>query len=80
MTVARPEPVASPCLSICRMHEGTAWCEGCLRTIDEIAVWSTLDDAAKRAVLAQLPQRRVKWRRARQVEDAEASKIDSATR
>ena len=49
--------VASPCVSICRMDPGTALCEGCLRTIDEIAQWSSLSDAGKRAILAQLPAR-----------------------
>ena len=33
-------------------------CEGCLRTIDEIAHWSAMDDAQKRAVLAAIAQRR----------------------
>jgi hypothetical protein len=31
---------------------------GCLRTIDEIAAWGSLDDAAKRAVWKRLPVRR----------------------
>jgi predicted Fe-S protein YdhL (DUF1289 family) len=43
-------PVASPCINVCRMDASTGWCEGCLRTIDEIAGWSTFDDDAKRAV------------------------------
>jgi predicted Fe-S protein YdhL (DUF1289 family) len=55
-------PVASPCISVCRMHEPTGWCEGCLRTIDEIAVWSLLDDEERRQVNAVLRQRRVQWR------------------
>ena len=42
--------VASPCISVCRMDASTGWCEGCLRTIDEIAGWSLFDDDAKRAV------------------------------
>ena len=42
--------VPSPCISVCRMDASTGWCEGCLRTIDEIAGWSTFDDNAKRAV------------------------------
>jgi len=50
-------PVASPCVSICRMDPRTALCEGCLRTIDEIARWSGLSDDGKRAILAQLPAR-----------------------
>ena len=54
--------VRSPCINVCRMHAGTGWCEGCLRTIDEIAAWGALDDRLKREVLAQLPQRRRQWR------------------
>ncbi|MBI3369239.1 MAG: DUF1289 domain-containing protein [Burkholderiales bacterium] len=65
MTQRPVEPAPSPCISICRMHEATGWCEGCLRTLAEIAEWSVLDDSAKRAVLAQLPARRVQWRHLR---------------
>lgn len=50
--------VPSPCVNVCRMNLRTGWCEGCLRTIDEIAAWATLDDEAKRAVWALLPARR----------------------
>ncbi len=53
-----PAPVASPCVDVCRIDEATGHCAGCLRTIDEIAVWSMLDDAAKRDVLAAVAQRR----------------------
>lgn len=42
--------VPSPCISVCRMDASTGWCEGCLRTIEEIAGWSLFDDDAKRAV------------------------------
>ena len=58
-------PVASPCISVCRMDEASGWCEGCLRTLDEIAVWSVLEDDDKRAVLLDLMRRRVLWRRLR---------------
>ena len=54
--------VPSPCVNVCRMHDATGWCEGCKRTLDEIAAWSTLDDAAKRAVWRQLALRRSAWR------------------
>ncbi|HQC98447.1 MAG TPA: DUF1289 domain-containing protein [Aquabacterium sp.] len=63
--MARPPPrsggVASPCVSICRMDSATGWCEGCLRTLDEIAAWGSLDDLARLAVLRHLPARRVAW-------------------
>jgi hypothetical protein len=52
------EPVASPCINVCRMNPATGYCEGCWRTIDEIAAWSKLDDQAKRAVWEALAQRR----------------------
>ncbi len=51
--------VASPCINICRMHAGTGWCEGCARTIDEIAAWGRLDDATRQRVQDVLPQRQV---------------------
>ena len=54
--------VKSPCINVCCMHAGTGWCEGCLRTIDEIAAWGALDDALKREVLALIPARRRQWR------------------
>lgn len=50
--------VPSPCISVCRIDAASGWCEGCLRTIDEIARWSLLDDDEKRQVLFALPQRR----------------------
>jgi len=43
-------PVPSPCQSVCVMHPDTGWCEGCARTLQEIADWSRLDDERKRGV------------------------------
>jgi predicted Fe-S protein YdhL (DUF1289 family) len=51
--------VPSPCQSVCVMHPGTGWCEGCLRTLDEIAAWGRMDNPARRAVWALLPDRLV---------------------
>jgi uncharacterized protein len=60
---APPAPAgASPCINICRMHAPTGWCDGCLRTIDEIANWGRLGDAGRQAVLQSLPPRRAAWR------------------
>ena len=58
LTSSAEAPVASPCTSVCRIHEASGWCEGCLRTLDEIAAWSALDDPARRAVCATLVLRR----------------------
>ncbi len=54
-------PTPSPCINICRMDEASGWCEGCLRTLDEIACWSLLDDAEKATVVHNLEQRRHSW-------------------
>jgi uncharacterized protein len=59
-------PVPSPCVSICVMDATSGLCTGCQRTLDEIAVWSLLDDAEKLQVWAALKQRRVVARRAPQ--------------
>jgi predicted Fe-S protein YdhL (DUF1289 family) len=53
--------VPSPCISVCRMDASTGWCEGCLRTIDEIAGWSSFDDDAKRAVWDAIEARHVEF-------------------
>ncbi|UCG98870.1 MAG: DUF1289 domain-containing protein [Burkholderiales bacterium] len=50
--------VPSPCVSVCRIDAATGWCEGCWRTIDEIANWGLLDDDEKLAVWSELEQRR----------------------
>jgi predicted Fe-S protein YdhL (DUF1289 family) len=44
------EDAPSPCTSVCRMDRLSGFCEGCLRTIPEIAGWSKMEDAARRGV------------------------------
>ena len=48
----------SPCVDICRMNPARGLCEGCYRTLDEIAAWSRMSDQEKFSVLAQLDARR----------------------
>lgn len=54
---ATGQNVPSPCISVCLMNEQTSLCQGCWRTLDEIIQWSAADDAAKRAIWAQIEQR-----------------------
>ncbi len=49
--------VPSPCNSVCRIDDGDGLCEGCFRTLDEIAQWGQLDDTAKRAVWLSIESR-----------------------
>jgi predicted Fe-S protein YdhL (DUF1289 family) len=50
-------PVPSPCTSVCRVHPDSGLCQGCWRTLDEIADWGALDDSARRTVWLRLEQR-----------------------
>ncbi len=49
--------VASPCIGICCMGDDDV-CEGCRRTLDEIAEWSTVSDDRRRAILDAIAARR----------------------
>jgi len=63
--------VASPCISVCRMDAATGLCVGCLRTLDEIAAWSVLDDDARRDVWTAIAQRRARLATVESLPDAE---------
>lgn len=52
------EQPASPCINVCRMNPVTGLCEGCLRTLDEIAIWGGASAAQKETILQALPGRR----------------------
>ena len=52
------DEIESPCVRICVVHPATRTCTGCWRTIDEITAWSRMTPDARRAVMAQLPERR----------------------
>jgi prolyl-tRNA editing enzyme YbaK/EbsC (Cys-tRNA(Pro) deacylase)/predicted Fe-S protein YdhL (DUF1289 family) len=56
-TVEGAADVPSPCISICRMNAMTQLCEGCFRTRDEIAAWSSEGDEGKRRIWSAIGQR-----------------------
>jgi uncharacterized protein len=51
------DEVDSPCVKLCVIHPEERLCVGCFRTMDEIAVWSQMTPAARKAVMADLPAR-----------------------
>jgi hypothetical protein len=55
--------VETPCTKVCRIDPQRGLCAGCLRSLEEIAVWGTLSPAERRRVMAELPQRRSAERR-----------------
>jgi predicted Fe-S protein YdhL (DUF1289 family) len=50
----------SPCVGVCIIDEATGLCEGCLRTLDEVAVWGSSSEQQRRAILAAIDRRRAR--------------------
>ena len=50
--------IPSPCIAVCQLDPQSGLCRGCLRTTDEIGLWSTASDAERLEILARLKQRR----------------------
>ncbi|MBM5572678.1 MULTISPECIES: DUF1289 domain-containing protein [Deefgea] len=46
--------VASPCINQCQLDSRREYCQGCLRTLDEIRAWSSSSDQEKHAVWKRL--------------------------
>lgn len=57
LTLESGDFLSSPCISVCRMDAHTGWCEGCLRRLEEIARWSAMDGAERRAVWLRIGER-----------------------
>lgn len=50
--------IDSPCVKICVIHPQARLCTGCLRSLDEIATWARMDADQRRAIMAELPDRK----------------------
>jgi len=48
--------IESPCINICKLNS-SGLCDGCFRTLDEIAQWSKLTDEQKTIVLQKITER-----------------------
>ena len=51
------DDVPSPCISVCRISERSGLCQGCFRSREEIAGWSSADDGGKRGIWTLIEQR-----------------------
>lgn len=51
------DEMPSPCISVCRMNEAGDFCEGCMRTLEEIAAWGRMGDPDKRKVWSEIARR-----------------------
>ncbi|MCE4222710.1 DUF1289 domain-containing protein [Methylobacterium sp. C25] len=52
----RPKP-SSPCTKVCILDAVTGLCEGCGRSRNEIALWGSMSEPQRLAVMALLPER-----------------------
>jgi predicted Fe-S protein YdhL (DUF1289 family) len=55
--IPRPPKPSSPCNKVCVLDAVTGLCEGCGRTRDEIALWGSLPESQRQAIMATLPAR-----------------------
>jgi uncharacterized protein len=49
----------SPCINVCVIDKDAGLCEGCGRSIKEIAAWSRLTPADRRRIMDALPARKL---------------------
>lgn len=56
ISVVPVESIASPCVNICRIGQDRL-CEGCRRTMQEVARWTSMTPAERDRVMAELPAR-----------------------
>ena len=49
--------IDSPCIKICVIHPETRLCTGCLRSIEEIGIWSQLTPEIRNEIMDDLPNR-----------------------
>ena len=59
------DEIESPCTKICQIHPVEKICIGCLRTREEISVWSRLTPETRAEIMAELPERAPRLRQRR---------------
>ncbi len=53
-----PAPIRSPCIRICAVNPKTGHCQGCFRTLKEIAGWTRMSPEERERIMAALPGRK----------------------
>lgn len=52
-----PRRASTPCIRVCVIDEPSGLCEGCGRTLDEIARWGGFREEERQAIMARLEDR-----------------------
>jgi hypothetical protein len=55
----------TPCVNICLLDSETGLCVGCGRSIAEIASWAAMSDSERRAIMATLFERIMRFAEAK---------------
>ncbi|MCY3997638.1 MAG: DUF1289 domain-containing protein [Rhodobacter sp.] len=71
----RRDEVDSPCVRVCVVHPVSGLCAGCLRSAEEISLWSSMTSNERRRIMAELPKRAGKLARRR---GGRAARLDRA--
>jgi predicted Fe-S protein YdhL (DUF1289 family) len=50
----------TPCIKVCKIDSERGFCIGCLRTLDEIARWSQVDDSEKERIYSEILIRKMR--------------------
>jgi uncharacterized protein len=54
------QPISSPCVRVCAVDGRTGLCEGCGRSLKEIAGWARLSETERLAIMADLGGRMIR--------------------
>jgi uncharacterized protein len=55
--MSQNQPIADPCINICRMDQDGTFCQGCKRTALEIGAWTRMTEQHKAEVHALIDLR-----------------------
>ncbi len=56
--MSRNGAMESPCVAVCQINRASGVCEGCHRTLQEIATWVQFTDLQRRRIMDDLPNRK----------------------
>jgi len=52
------DTVSSPCINVCALDASERYCQGCFRTLAEIAAWSAASNAERLRIVEAAAHRR----------------------
>lgn len=49
-----PEQIISPCVAVCSINQASGYCDGCGRSLDEIAGWGAMKAVQRQEIMDRL--------------------------